>query len=630
MGVSRRNIERTLTSLPAHHATQLPRVALSRRQTSFVCRALRSACGSLALVTGALGAQSQTTATGATGALDQSPLEGQRRTIAQALARSGVEDTVLVAGRATVSSGVLQSPALDIALDDGTAGVRVYGRLLRTVVKEGDSVEARGVVRLYRGNTELFATDARVVAVLSRPVVPEARRVQEVPRHEGRVVLVRGRVEALGRSEGGQFLRVRAIRPRDRGIVTVWVPASLRPPIDLALYEAGDVVSVTGLVTAYRDNPTDPVVWQLVPRRPADIVVTGIPRRWYALGAWLLAGLVLVTAAGFGVARVSTHRQRQALRETQDRYRQLLEMTPDAVIVHDRDGVVLFTNPAAARLLGVTHAATLAGRRVDEFLPAGTAAPLPPHGAGVMARAQPAPALPDASGLAFMAEPLRVRGQLVSDAGIVTNVELTASPCSYLQRPAVVLLARDIGAQLRYERDLHALALVDTLTGLYNRRGFTLLAEPELQRSRELGRTCAVLFADLDGLKRINDHFGHAAGDAALCAVAAALQSVSRESDVTARWSGDEFVMLIADGNAVDGDAAEAALEEQLLKEIRKHTSPDTPYAVTASFGLHLVDPATDESLDRALALADEALYRARGGRAIAGAIVRRDSRYDR
>jgi len=88
--------------------------------------------------------------------------------------------------------------------------------------------------------------------------------------------------------------------------------------------------------------------------------------------------------------------------------------------------------------------------------------------------------------------------------------------------------------------------------------------------------------------------------------------------------------MLIVDGNAVDGDAAEAALEERLLAAIREHTSPDTPYAVTVSVGLHLVDPATDESLDRALALADEALYRARGGRAIAGAGVRRDSRDDR
>ncbi len=113
----------------------------------------------------------------------------------------------------------------------------------------------------------------------------------------------------------------------------------------------------------------------------------------------------------------------------------------------------------------------------------------------------------------------------------------------------MVLLARDITAQLRYERDLHVLALVDDLTGLQNRRAFSLFAEQELARARRHGRTPVLVFADLDGLKQINDQHGHAAGDAAIRLVANALRSIFRETDIVARWSGDEFVALMVDGS---------------------------------------------------------------------------------
>src|SRR4029079_17268819 len=148
--------------------------------------------------------------------------------------------------------------------------------------------------------------------------------------------------------------------------------------------------------------------------------------------------------------------------------------------------------------------------------------------------------------------PPRVRGRFVKSTGGALDVEISSSPCVYLDQPAVVVLARDISAQLRYERDLHALALIDELTGLHNRRGFTLFAEQELARARRHGRVPVLVFADLDDLKGINDSHGHSAGDAALRLVAAAFKSIVREADIVARWSGDEFVALLSDGDPGD------------------------------------------------------------------------------
>ena len=107
---------------------------------------------------------------------------------------------------------------------------------------------------------------------------------------------------------------------------------------------------------------------------------------------------------------------------------------------------------------------------------------------------------------------------------------------------------------------LRELALVDELTGLHNRRGFLLLAEKQLQIARRTGRPDLLLFVDLDGMKRINDEFGHEAGDAALRRTAAVLHAAFRTSDIIARLGGDEFVVLCPNtGPEAAADAAGGA-----------------------------------------------------------------------
>jgi len=411
---------------------------------------------------------------------------------------------------------------------------------------------------------------------------------------EGRLLRVRGRVGPQGTSEGGRWLR---LRRDDRGpadSVTVWVPATHQRDPRLADLRVGDDVEVTGISAVYRDNPTDAPIAQLVPRGPEDVRVHGIPGRWRELALrGVLAALGLV-GLGWGLVHAATRRQARALRETEARYRQLLELSPDAVVVH-ADDRVLFANPAAARLLAVADERALAGAPLGRFLDA-----------------QERAALAVASAAAR-----RVRTRLRAADGASVDVEAATSPCRYSDRDAAVIVARDIGPQLRYERELRELALLDELTGLHNRRGFLTFAEAELRRLRAAGQSAVLVFADLDGLKRINDAHGHAAGDAALTAVAHALREVVGAQGLVARWSGDEFAALVHEpGPAPGGAAADAgvavAFERRLHEALARRRNPLEDWTPSATVGAHRLPPDGGETLAAALAAADAGLYRRR------------------
>lgn len=529
------------------------------------------------------------------------PLQAQKRAsvpIATVLrSAEPPRDTVMVAGRATVASGILHTRALDIAIDDGTAAIRVFSRSLKATVTEGDSVEATGVLRAYRGNPEIVASAVRVVPAPRRPVAAFTLPVntKAVSMNVGRLVKVTGTVAALGRSEGGTWLRLNNADPSDSNSLTIWVPAAHGPPVRLDQLGKGDRITVIGIVEAYQDNPEEPVVWQIVPRDPSDVATLGIPRRWYAWLGWgaVLAGIVALLA--FAIGRLSVRRHTRALQETEERYRQLLELTPDAVLVHAENGEVLFANPAAGRLLGSEDERSLIGRPLVDFVH-------PESRLDVRARERP---------LAAATGPgTPVRQQMRRADASAIDVEVTMSACRYHDRPAMLVLARDISSQIRFERDLEALALVDELTGLHNRRGFTLFAEQELARARRSHRPALVVFADLDNLKTVNDVHGHEAGDESLRVVGRALRSIVRESDVVARWGGDEFVALMFD--PAEGMASTAnAIEDRLGTAISGLAETSKlKFRVSASVGVYRLDPREVDTIADAMRLADAELYR--------------------
>ena len=527
--------------------------------------------------------------------------------IAQAIRTLDTGDTIRVAGRATAGTGQLQSTVFDIAVEDSSGGIRVFSRTLEASVRVGDSVVATGVVRSYRGMVEIVGAQLDVVPVPRVAMTPTTIAVDGdlLPRYSGRLVRVRGRVAGFGESEGGQFLRLRDLNPEETGTLTIWVPSNHGEPIDLSRVRYEDSVSVAGVISSYRDNVDDPLIWQIIPRTRDDIDVPqgrgGVPVAWL----YTALALSLAAAAWLYTGRYRAHAQVRALRETEARYHQLLALSPDAVIVH-AGGEVRFANIAAARLLGLENEQALRGRSMHDFVPLELRATLltsPALENGEHATRLTSPA-PENSEHAT-----RLRGQLCSQTGRLTDVELTVGPCLYLDQPAVVLLARDITQQLRYERDLQALALVDELTGLANRRGFAFFAEAEVARARREEHTSVVVFADIDGLKQINDAHGHAAGDQAIRLVAQAFKGILRESDIVARWGGDEFVALIGEG----GEAAAGHMSARLTGAISALRPGGLPFTVTASLGVCTLDSALP--LAEAMERADEALYRGRGER---------------
>jgi diguanylate cyclase (GGDEF)-like protein len=153
--------------------------------------------------------------------------------------------------------------------------------------------------------------------------------------------------------------------------------------------------------------------------------------------------------------------------------------------------------------------------------------------------------------------------------------------------------------------DLQSLALTDDLTTLYNRRAFFTLATQQLRFMRRKGRGLLLFFADVDGLKRINDTYGHKEGDFALIRTASALERTFRDSDIIARLSGDEFAVLALEASDQDQAAILSRLQEQL-----QIASADEPrYKLSLSLGMARFDPKQGGTLADLLSKADRAMY---------------------
>jgi diguanylate cyclase (GGDEF)-like protein len=174
----------------------------------------------------------------------------------------------------------------------------------------------------------------------------------------------------------------------------------------------------------------------------------------------------------------------------------------------------------------------------------------------------------------------------------------------------VLSLGIDVTESKRMEQELQALATTDPLTGLSNRRQFLARLTEEFGRVQRFGRTSSVLMLDLDRFKRINDTYGHAAGDAALKHFAALIVNALRKIDTAGRLGGEEFAIILPGADATAARISAERLCEIVAKTPFMYGGNVIPLAV--SIGIASTD-AHDSAPDVVLARADKALYRAKG-----------------
>lgn len=304
----------------------------------------------------------------------------------------------------------------------------------------------------------------------------------------------------------------------------------------------------------------------------------------------------------FAAARDITKRKKdeEALRESEERFRQLFENSVDALFIHDRQGGILDCNTEACQALGYTGEELL-GLTVAEVT-------------SRMLSEEEKEARGDETlwERVMRGEPGRVvgfdRNELRRKDGSTFPVEVGVGSILYEGERAVFATARDITARVELEGRLRFEALHDQLTKLPNRALFTDRLEHALAQSRRNEGSVGVLFLDLDDFKNVNDTLGHEAGDQLLISFGRRLRSSVRDADTVARLAGDEFTVLLERLN----DETEAVqVVERILKNLEEpFRIKGRQVSVNSSIGVSYGDSGTDsaELLDRA----DKAMYQAK------------------
>lgn len=283
------------------------------------------------------------------------------------------------------------------------------------------------------------------------------------------------------------------------------------------------------------------------------------------------------------------HRAEQQLEESERFHRELYERSSGLICTHDLKGAILTVNPAAARALGY-EPSEVVGRNLADFTTAASLGLLSGYLDTFRAR-------PSQRGLASV----KTRG---GDVRVwMYDNTLCAEPGG---APYVLGHAQDVTDLKRKEEMLRSLSLTDDLTGLYNRRGFLALAEQHFSLTHRTPQHLLLFYADMDGLKRINDLYGHQEGSAALRRVADILRQTFRATDVIARVGGDEFTVLAINAAPASAEAAVVRLREN-LREYNARRSRG--YELSLSIGWVECGPGA-VSFEESMARADAEMYR--------------------
>ena len=297
-------------------------------------------------------------------------------------------------------------------------------------------------------------------------------------------------------------------------------------------------------------------------------------------------------------ADISDHKQAEvALRRSEENFRNFFEKNSTVMLQVDPvGGCIIEANAAAAAYYGYPEH-TLKGMSLSEINDM-TAERIEVEGMRALTE----------EGDAYL-----LAHRLAS--GEVRDVEVHLSPIESGGRTLLFCIVHDVTARLKAEGELVTLAQIDMLTGLPNRRHFLENAERELSRTLRYGGGLSVLMMDIDHFKKVNDTYGHHAGDLVLQAVGRLFSEALRDADFVGRMGGEEFAVILPQTGAPA--ALEVAERLRHRIEMAKIPRPEgKPLQVTLSLGLTTLDGADSINIDTLISQADSALYEAkRNGR---------------
>jgi len=277
------------------------------------------------------------------------------------------------------------------------------------------------------------------------------------------------------------------------------------------------------------------------------------------------------------------------LRESEERYRQLFDFESDAIfIIRNSDGQILLVNKAASALYGFSHEELLTMHNTDlSAEPEATR------------KATNTPAPSDST----IKIPLRWHRKKDRTR---FPVGITARFVTWKGESVHIAAIRDITEQYQIEQELVQLAITDALTSLPNRRHFLTQAEQIFARVNQPPYRLAIMMLDIDYFKKVNDQYGHAAGDKALCEVARILSENLRPNDLFARIGGEEFAILLPRTPRPEAHQIGDRLCQALANTPIRVENHDIK--MTVSIGVAAMENS-NSSLDELLNRADQALY---------------------
>lgn len=279
----------------------------------------------------------------------------------------------------------------------------------------------------------------------------------------------------------------------------------------------------------------------------------------------------------------------------------LVDSFADSVLVLDPERRIAAVNLSAIKLLGI--GADAVGQAIDDVLHR-----FPDLVAVCQESGQREAEIPLSPGRSGSSDP--APSTLPSEDERWLSVRVSAIEDERRRDAGSLVVLREVTERHQMVETIRTLSLTDGLTGLLNRRGFTTLAEQQFRTSVRTRNRLWLLFADLDGLKEINDRLGHEAGDRALREIADLLRNGTfRAADLVARFGGDEFAVLATEVSPTDGDTLVRRVEDALG---RANEMPGRPFALSLSVGVALYDPERPRTLDELIGEADRHMYEAK------------------